>query len=165
MLLGKHGRYSSRSRWHKFKQERPSETQWKVWRKANLLWSKEDGTLHQPLMRWRHGIAEQRRIWHAYGGDNGKIYIIVAENGSNDSIEDMAYLVVPTEAHNHVAPMLHIISMRELTQTAICVHLPSDVTPLDVAEVEEASNWVIKVQYDIQMINQVKPRTEQTETN
>jgi hypothetical protein len=99
MLKGKHARYSSRSRWHKFRQERPSEKRWQIWRTANLLWSREDGTLHQPLTRWRQVNTEQRRAWHAYGGGNGKIYIKCEENRQFSTPYNKAYLVTYIGEH------------------------------------------------------------------
>ncbi|KAI2493087.1 hypothetical protein MHU86_21471 [Fragilaria crotonensis] len=47
-------------------QQRPSVTEWKLWRKANLLWSDEGGRLHQPLGPWIQPIKKQRQRHQAY---------------------------------------------------------------------------------------------------
>lgn len=47
-------------------QERPSVTEWKLWRQANLLWSDERGRLHQPLGPWIQPIKKQRQRHQAY---------------------------------------------------------------------------------------------------
>ena len=43
---------SNDTQWLKINQERSSEAQWKVWRKANRLWSSTKGRMLQPLGRW-----------------------------------------------------------------------------------------------------------------
>ena len=47
-------------------QDKPGESEWKLWRKANLLWSDHDGTLHKPLGRWLLPIHHQRAAHIAY---------------------------------------------------------------------------------------------------
>ena len=51
-LHGHSTRMSNETQWLKINQGRPSDTQWKLWRKANRLWSTPKGRLFQPLGRW-----------------------------------------------------------------------------------------------------------------
>ena len=46
-LHGHISRMSNKTRWLKIHQARPTETQWRLWRKANLIWSSKKGRLHQ----------------------------------------------------------------------------------------------------------------------
>ena len=66
MLQGDLSIRSASSRWHPIHQDRPSETEWRLWRKANLLWSSSNGTLHQPVQRWLKPIHDQRQQHFAY---------------------------------------------------------------------------------------------------
>ena len=61
MLQGVPDIYSSTSRWHHVTQEKPLPKLWKLWQRANRLWSNEHGELHQPLQRWQHKLQRQRR--------------------------------------------------------------------------------------------------------
>ncbi len=47
-------------------QEWPSDTEWTLWRKANLQWSDSLGNLHQPLGPWLMPIQQQRNQHFAY---------------------------------------------------------------------------------------------------
>ena len=47
-------------------QQRPLAPEWKLWRKANRLWSNDTGELYQPLGQWLHPIHRQRQQHHAY---------------------------------------------------------------------------------------------------
>ena len=51
-LHGKISLMSHTTRWLKIYQESPSVVQWRIWRRANRLWSTPDGVLHQSLGRW-----------------------------------------------------------------------------------------------------------------
>ena len=48
-LAGAPSVYSSSRLGNSINQERPSDAEWKLWRRASRLWSDENGTLHQPL--------------------------------------------------------------------------------------------------------------------
>ena len=54
---------SSKSRWMAVQQDKPSEAEWRLWKKANEIWSTEEGKLRQPLGNWLHEL-QQRRIQH-----------------------------------------------------------------------------------------------------
>ena len=66
LLQGRPSLYSSRTRWHTVNQDRPSETEWKLWKSANRLWSDHDGRLLQPLGAWIHPLEKCRYQHFAY---------------------------------------------------------------------------------------------------
>ena len=57
---------SSKSQWMPVNQEKPAEAEWRLWRKANRLWSMEDGTLRQPLGDWLYDLSKCRISNFAY---------------------------------------------------------------------------------------------------
>ena len=57
---------SIETQWLHVNQERPSNDFWRLWKKANLLWSDVDGKLHQPLGKWTTSIDKQRQRHYAY---------------------------------------------------------------------------------------------------
>ena len=60
---GEMSRYSSRTTsLVRVNQDRPSPIKWKLWCKANLIWSHPDGQLHTPLGDWLHRIHRQRQF-------------------------------------------------------------------------------------------------------
>ena len=62
-LKGEPSLTSSHSKWMAVQQDKPSAAEWRLWRRANNLWSSEQGKLCQPLGDWLHTIA-QSRIQH-----------------------------------------------------------------------------------------------------
>ena len=65
-LTGHPSLQSSKSNWIAIHQERPSEKEWSLWRKANRLWSRDDGRLHVPLHKWLSPVHRQRNNHFAY---------------------------------------------------------------------------------------------------
>ena len=65
-LHGNPNSNSSTTTWLHVHQERPSEEIWTLWRKANLLWSHHDGTVHTPLEEWLLPRKDQRQQHFAY---------------------------------------------------------------------------------------------------
>ena len=57
---------SSTTQWLHVRQYRPSDDTWKLWRRANRLWSTPDGVLHRPLGLWLHPLSRQRQQHFAY---------------------------------------------------------------------------------------------------
>ncbi len=57
---------SSTTTWILVNQDRPSELEWRLWRKANLLWSTVSGILHTSLGQWLHQRPLQRHQHFAY---------------------------------------------------------------------------------------------------
>ncbi|KAI2506424.1 hypothetical protein MHU86_8050 [Fragilaria crotonensis] len=65
-LSGRHSLLSSFTHGTSIYQERPSESTWKLWSKANTLWSRSDGTLIQPLGDWIIPIHQMHQRHPAY---------------------------------------------------------------------------------------------------
>jgi hypothetical protein len=57
---------SSETQWLHVNQEQPSNNVWRLWKKANLLWSDVDGKLHLPLGKWTVSNAKQQQRHHPY---------------------------------------------------------------------------------------------------
>ena len=70
---------SSRSTQMGIHQESPSPKEWKLWRRANLLWSTIDGRLRTPLGMWLYPIHDQRRHHFAYSSDSS-LWILQADS-------------------------------------------------------------------------------------
>ena len=75
-------------------QERPSETEWTLWRKANLQWSDPSGNLHQPLGPWLIPIQQQRNQHFAYKLPTKMIvtrttdsFLVCQPRGHNDYVQ------------------------------------------------------------------------------
>lgn len=66
LLRGAPSLNSSTTHGNSIHQERPAELEWKLWRKANLLWSDASGKFHESLGPWTVPVAEQRQTHHAY---------------------------------------------------------------------------------------------------
>lgn len=69
-LHGHISRLGNVTRWLKIRQDRPSEPQWRIWRKANLLWSTKKGRCHQPLGKWLRTNDERRIMCATYANGN-----------------------------------------------------------------------------------------------
>ncbi|KAI2493074.1 hypothetical protein MHU86_21458 [Fragilaria crotonensis] len=65
-LSGNPSLQSSRSRWNGVHQEKPSPLEWRLWRKANRLWSQPSGRLDVPLGRWLRKHRDRRIELFAY---------------------------------------------------------------------------------------------------
>jgi hypothetical protein len=57
---------SSKSTLLGINQERSSEGEWMLWRRANLIWISSDGTLLRPLGKWTMKVQDQRQSHFAY---------------------------------------------------------------------------------------------------
>ena len=66
LLNGVPSPYSSRSNHLSIHQENPSPSEWKLWRRAYLIWSDINGKLRTPLGEWIHPIHAQRNRHFAY---------------------------------------------------------------------------------------------------
>jgi ribonuclease HI len=65
-LLGQPSLLSSQSSWLSVHQEYPSMKAWKVWKRANLLWSHPSGALKEPLQKWLCPSSLLRNRYAAY---------------------------------------------------------------------------------------------------
>jgi hypothetical protein len=74
-MLGKPNAKSSTTTWIQINQERPSEVEWKLWRKANLLWSNVLGELRTHLGQWLVSRPRQRQQQFAYLHRNRRLYV------------------------------------------------------------------------------------------
>ena len=66
LLHGAPSLYSSRSNHLSIHQETPSPSEWKLWRRAYLIWSDIHGNLRTPLGEWIQPIHAQRNRHFAY---------------------------------------------------------------------------------------------------
>lgn len=65
-LNGTFSLLSSRTRGISIHQERPSDVEWGLWKRANKLWSHPSGKLKQPLGAWLLAIHSQKQQHRAY---------------------------------------------------------------------------------------------------
>ncbi len=65
-LAGNPTAQSSTTTWLQVNQDRPSELEWTLWRRANQLWSTSTGYLHTQLGSWLHPRSRQRQQHFAY---------------------------------------------------------------------------------------------------
>ena len=72
-LNGDPSLYSSTRIGNSIHQERPSEKEWKLWRRAAKLWSDDNGNLHEPLGPWILHPKEQRMRHRSYVQADGRV--------------------------------------------------------------------------------------------
>jgi hypothetical protein len=77
-LEGRPSLYSSITHGNHIHQDRPSEKDWKLWQKANLIWSDENGKLFESLGPWILQPKEQRQQHRAYFQMRGVLWTEVA---------------------------------------------------------------------------------------
>ena len=65
-LFGSTSLLSTTTKWMKVNQDRPNDSAWKLWKKANTLWSYENGSLRQPLGEWKVDSSTSRIQHFAY---------------------------------------------------------------------------------------------------
>ena len=73
-LKGQQSLFSTSSTWLAAHQEKPSDTEWKLWAQANRLWSDVEGKLHQPLGHWIQQLPK-RRIQHFAYTSRHKLFV------------------------------------------------------------------------------------------
>ena len=66
-LVGRPSIFGTTSKWLKVNQDSPSDAEWRLWKRANRLWSTPDGKMLQPLGSWLRNIHECRIQCVAYG--------------------------------------------------------------------------------------------------
>jgi hypothetical protein len=125
-------RMSTETRWLKVNQARPAETQWKLWRKANLLWSTPKGRMFQPLGRWlrNHDARRIRRPAYVYDHtlalrihDEYQVYALTA-NGRQEGVQighgmrhsDLHPEAVPAEVYEKPDGMWTVRSVTEVVE-------------------------------------------------
>ena len=65
-LRGYTSLFSTHNQWMRINQERPSELEWRLWRKANKIWSDSLGVMTQTLGRWTQPHSKRRIRCMAY---------------------------------------------------------------------------------------------------
>ena len=73
-LEGRPSIYSSVTQRHRVYQERPSDKDWKLWKKANTLWSDGNGKLMEALGPWIIHPKDQRQQHRAYYQERGEMW-------------------------------------------------------------------------------------------
>ena len=66
-VAGRPSLLGSNTKWLKVNQESPSEAEWRVWKRANRLWSTADGKMIRPLGPWLRRVQQCRIQCPAYG--------------------------------------------------------------------------------------------------
>ena len=107
-LHGKISLMSSTTRWMTIYQESPSVAQWRIWRRANKLWSTQNGALHQPLGRWLRDHQSRRiqccayaysgRLAVRYGGEYQVYKVDPFSNSHEVAIDQTRYEDMPRRA-------------------------------------------------------------------
>jgi len=123
MLQGMRSRLSSKTKWHHFNQSKPSTKAWKLWRRANGLWSRDNGTLTEPLREWLQQPSLHRRTWHAYQDSNELLYI---QRNFQESPTYSIYFPLATKSQTHT-----YYSPFELDHTHT---IPSDAAPVSAED-------------------------------
>ena len=120
---------SSRTTWLHENQDRPSTPEWTLWKKANLIWSYPDGTLHTPLGEWLVKPHQQRQRHFAYSRGNRKskcLYIQVGEK----------YIICkPTYQHQ-----VYQMSNKQIPYNV----LPLDLQPVEVEATKHPNRWLVR---------------------
>ena len=118
--LGNHSPTSPKCRLHWFYQERPPDDAWKLWQRANCLWSDEHGNLTTPLGAWLFPPSQQRMKWPFY----------------YDSVTDSLY--AHDEGSNYRS---YFVNPNRQTQTPInsfvLDSLPHTASPVTVSQIQD----------------------------
>ena len=57
-LMGRPSLWSNTTQWLRIHQESPSESEWRVWKRANRMWSTAEGKMLQSLGPWMRNVRE-----------------------------------------------------------------------------------------------------------
>jgi hypothetical protein len=114
-LAGRISLYSSVTQGIRVHQERPSETEWKLWKKANSLWSDAQGNLYQPLGAWLHTRTLKRQRHFAYTFKN-RLAIRMGDS----------YHIHKRRRHRRYTSTGVVVPLEDLLkQKLLCCRLPS----------------------------------------
>ena len=106
---------SSRTRWLHINQDKPSQKEWQLWKRVNLLWSFPDGRLKIPLKAWTHPKQTLRHQYMAYKRGN-RIWV----RGINNKYTE--YLV-------HLRTKE---TRKEIRKEVSFEHISAEATPVEV---------------------------------
>ncbi|KAI2495321.1 hypothetical protein MHU86_19220 [Fragilaria crotonensis] len=124
-IKGQTSLFSLGSRWMKIHQESPSALEWRLWQKANKLWSTSAGKLIQPLGSWLQTHSHRRITAIAYQYDT---FLAICKGGNE-------YITC-----EHIGRRRYT---EQATDTISYENLPEHARPVDVI-MEDASCWRIE---------------------
>ena len=108
-------------------QANPTAKEWRMWRRANLLWSDIHGTLRQPLGQWLKPASTHRRHHFAY--QHGPLIWI---RTSTDPQEYQEYRVRPQPE-----------CLQDCQRTILIRQLPEVSHPVEVSHNQEGDGWYL----------------------
>jgi exonuclease III len=130
MLQGRRASYHPESKWLQVEQARPSLGAWKLWKRANSLWSTASGMLYRPMSKWVIPINETRFRWQYYVADD---WLFVRESDSPSSSQ---YTAIPRIGSNDVPKFFAKSHRRDaVVQTFAHDNLPPHSKPVDALPV------------------------------
>ena len=100
--------------WLKVHQESPSESEWRVWKRANRLWSSAEGKMTQPLGPWLKSVQDSRIQCAAYGYQE----CIAVRSGDE-------YAICQKSVDGYFQPTGRTVTVKRLPKSAV---------PVDVEE-------------------------------
>jgi exonuclease III len=110
---------------HGVHQEKPSQPEWKLWRRANLIWANIDGRLRQPLGAWLHPIQAHRRYHFAYQQGHR---MWIREHGTLNEYKE--YELLPSSSILHDCQTSTTMSL-----------IPPYARPVEVHPTAEPGGW------------------------
>ena len=116
---------SSRSHHLEIHQERPSAKEWKLWRRAWLLWCDLQGNLRTPLGKWLVPPSQQRQRYFAYAWSNT---LWIRQDVDNSYLEFQRFAL--DEGYLAMNRMVSINA------------IPSEAVPVEVQYNEDTTTWV-----------------------
>ena len=118
-LEGRPSIYSSATQRTRIYQERPSDNDWLLWKKANNIWSDTNGKLMEPLGPWILHPKEQRQQHRAYYQKRGEMW------------EDEAIWVKIGEAYTRCKILQDQWHYQETDEYREWHNLPEDMFPVE----------------------------------
>ena len=123
-VMGRPSLWSTTTKWLKIHQESPSESEWRVWKRANRLWSTTEGKMLKPLGPWIQNARECRIQCAAYGYGNS----VAIKAGVEYEICDM-------RSDGQFEPTGRTVTVKLMPTTAV---------PVDVEEFGDAAWKLLK---------------------
>ena len=118
--------HSSRPTILSINQERPSGNEWRLWRRAYLLWSDINGRLRQPLGRWLLPVSKHRHHYFAY--TSGQLVWI---RSNPETMEYQEYQLTPPQT-----------SLTELPNLLSFANIPPNANPVEVTQTQApVADW------------------------
>ncbi len=118
--------FSSQPKCITIHQERPSLVEWSLWRRANKLWSDENGRLHCPLGHWILSTSQQRQVQFAY-------------------YRGRKLFTRSTDGHFLVHRQIRRGCFRHSEEKISIIHLPERAVPVEV-DFDDNHTWIIRGQ-------------------